>query len=294
MTTGLMPWSAQRAALETPVVSGAVALALLRVLLLPILLVGERLVVAPHRPQRPVRADPRRGRGLRAGTAHRARETDAAPHPRPGIRVDGRAVHRSGADLRVGLHVGWTVLPGPGGLLRAAARRDVPAAARADGGLVGGRRRRLRHGVAPARPSTTPTPPARCSSPGSIWPGRAPPRSRSPGCWPLGLSASRVWPTNDRASCVRPWSRRAVRGVQTRRRPARSTLQTLLVAGQELQAARRSSPDALDRAGDALGRRSLSCAPRSPSCIPTCSTTPASQPRCRTSRSVGRTAPGSP
>jgi two-component system, NarL family, sensor kinase len=46
MTSGRMPWSAQRAALETPVVSGAVALALLRVLLLPILLVGERLV--PH------------------------------------------------------------------------------------------------------------------------------------------------------------------------------------------------------------------------------------------------------
>ena len=252
MTTGRMPRSAQRAALETPVVSGAVALALLRVLLLPILLVGELLV--PH----PTDLSGSFGLILAAGAIYALAllivHSGQMRHRIPGLPSASMA--EPFVDLALICALVYTS-GGPFSQARVAFfALPLVATFRLRPGLTA-----VWSGVAVAAYVTVSLlHPALQDpdAPGQVlvsalylaWAGAA--AIALSGL--LAAAAERITRLADeRQSLVRQALESESRA---RRRLAADLhdqpLQTLLVAGQELQAARRSSPDTLDRAGDAL------------------------------------------
>jgi two-component system NarL family sensor kinase len=251
MTTGLMPWSAQPG-LETPVVSGAVALALLRVLLLPILLVGERLVPHPTDLSGPF------GLILAAGAVYAL--ALLIVHARQIRRRVPGLPWASMAEPFIDLALICALVYASGGPFSQArvAFFALP--------LVATFRLRPRltavwSAVAVAAYVTVsllhpalhdPDAPGQVLVSGLYlaWAGAA--AVALSGL--LAAGAERIARLADeRQSLVRQALESESRA---RRRLAADLhdqpLQTLLVAGQELQAARSSSPDALDRAGDAL------------------------------------------
>ena len=252
MTSGRMPRSAQRAALETPVVSGAVALALLRVLLLPILLVGELLVPHPTDLSGPF------GLILAAGAVYALallivhsgqmrRRIPGLPsasmaEPFIDLALICALVYTSGgpfsqawvAFFALPLVATFRLRPGLTGVWSA-----VAVAAYVTVSLL---HPALQDPDAPGQ--------VLVSALYLAWAGAA--AVALSGL--LAAAAERITRLADERQTL---VRQALESESRARRRLAADLhdqllQTLLVAGQELQAARRSSPDTLDRAGDAL------------------------------------------
>lgn len=252
MTSGRMPRSAQRTALETPVISGAVALALLRVLLLPILLVGELLVPHPTDLSGPF------GLILAAGAVYALallivhsgqmrRRIPGLPsasmaEPFIDLALICALVYTSGgpfsqarvAFFALPLVATFRLRPGLTGVWSA-----VAVAAYVTVSLL---HPALQDPDAPGQ--------VLVSALYLAWAGAA--AVALSGL--LAAAAERITRLADERQTL---VRQALESESRARRRLAADLhdqplQTLLVAGQELQAARRSSPDTLDRAGDAL------------------------------------------